>query len=91
MIELSASTVAEATGGTLTATVSAEATVDTATTDSRDVSGGTLFIAKPGEHADGHDFIAAARAAGATLVLAERETTDGEGRPDPAIIVEDVV
>ncbi|NUL48022.1 UDP-N-acetylmuramoyl-tripeptide--D-alanyl-D-alanine ligase [Cellulosimicrobium funkei] len=91
MIELSATAVAEATGGTPSATVSPETTVDTATTDSREVSAGTLFIAKPGEHADGHDFIAAARAAGATLVLAERETTDDQGRPDPAIIVDDVV
>ncbi|MEO9248855.1 UDP-N-acetylmuramoyl-tripeptide--D-alanyl-D-alanine ligase [Citricoccus nitrophenolicus] len=91
MIELSATAVAEATGGTPSATVSPGTTVDTATTDSREVSAGTLFIAKPGEHADGHDFIAAARAAGATLVLAERETTDGQGRPDPAIIVDDVV
>lgn len=91
MIELSAAAVAEATGGALTATVSPGSTVDAATTDSREVSAGTLFIAKPGEHADGHDFIAAARAAGATLILAERETLDAQGRPDPAVIVADVV
>ncbi|REE03360.1 UDP-N-acetylmuramoyl-tripeptide--D-alanyl-D-alanine ligase [Citricoccus muralis] len=91
MIELTATAVAEATGGTLTASVSPGATVDSATTDSREAAAGTLFIAKPGEHADGHDFIPAARAAGATLILAERQTMDAEGRPDPAVIVDDVV
>ncbi|MFC7402154.1 UDP-N-acetylmuramoyl-tripeptide--D-alanyl-D-alanine ligase [Citricoccus sp. GCM10030269] len=91
MIELSASAIAEATGGRLTATASPGATVDAATTDSREISPGALFIAKPGEHADGHDFIPTARAAGATLILAQRETTDDDGHPDPAVLVEDVV
>lgn len=91
MIELTASAVAGATGGVLTATASPSLTVIAATTDSREATPGTLFIAKPGEHADGHDFIPAARAAGATLVLAERETTDAQGRVDPAVLVDDVV
>ncbi|QCU77836.1 UDP-N-acetylmuramoyl-tripeptide--D-alanyl-D-alanine ligase [Citricoccus sp. SGAir0253] len=91
MIELSASDIAGATGGTLSATASPGSTVDAATTDSREAAPGALFIAKPGERVDGHDFIPAARAAGATLVLAERETLDAEGRPDPAVIVDDVV
>ncbi|HEY4615529.1 MAG TPA: UDP-N-acetylmuramoyl-tripeptide--D-alanyl-D-alanine ligase, partial [Citricoccus sp.] len=91
MIELTASAVAGATGGVLTATASPSLTVTAATTDSRETTPGTLFIAKPGEHADGHDFIPAARAAGATLVLAERETTDAQGRVDPAVLVDDVV
>lgn len=91
MIELSAAAVAEATGGHPTTTVSPHAMVHAATTDSREVSAGTLFIAKPGEHADGHDFIDAARSAGATLILAERLTHDAQGREVPAVIVQDVV
>jgi UDP-N-acetylmuramoyl-tripeptide--D-alanyl-D-alanine ligase len=91
MIELTASTIAGATGGTLTASASPDLKVHAATTDSREVTAGALFIAKPGEEADGHDYIPAARSAGATLVLAERETTDSEGVTDPAVIVDDVV
>lgn len=91
MIELSAADIASATGGTLTATVAPDTVVDSATTDSREIRDGALFIAKPGENADGHDFIPTARAAGARLVLAERETTDADGAVDPAVIVQDVV
>jgi UDP-N-acetylmuramoyl-tripeptide--D-alanyl-D-alanine ligase len=91
MIELTASAIAGATGGVLTASASPGLLVNAATTDSREVTPGTLFIAKPGERADGHDFIPAARSAGATLVLSERETTDAGGQTDPAVVVDDVV
>lgn len=91
MIELSAAAIAAATGGTLTASVDPHLAVDSATTDSREVAAGALFIAKPGEQADGRDFIPVARAAGARLILAERETVDESGAPDPAVIVPDVV
>lgn len=40
--------------------------------DSRQVRQGSLFVAVPGEHSDGHDFAASAIAAGASLVLAQR-------------------
>ncbi|MCK4305873.1 MAG: UDP-N-acetylmuramoyl-tripeptide--D-alanyl-D-alanine ligase, partial [Candidatus Eisenbacteria sp.] len=40
--------------------------------DSREVSGGEVFIALPGRRVDGHDFIAAAFAAGAQAALAQR-------------------
>lgn len=40
--------------------------------DSRRVTPGALFVALPGEHADGHDFAAAAAAAGAVAVLGTR-------------------
>jgi len=52
--------------------------------DSRQAEPGSLFAALPGDRADGHDFAAAAAAAGATVVLA--------GRPVgvPALIVPDV-
>ena len=41
--------------------------------DSRAVEPGTLFFAIPGDHVDGHEFVAAAVAAGAVAVVAERE------------------
>lgn len=41
-------------------------------TDSRRVGPGDLFVCIPGEHFDGHDFAAAAVAAGAAAVLANR-------------------
>jgi UDP-N-acetylmuramoyl-tripeptide--D-alanyl-D-alanine ligase len=55
------------------------------TADSREVSPGGAFVALVGEHVDGHDFAAAAVAAGAAVVLASRPV-DG-----PAIVVDDVL
>ena len=40
--------------------------------DSRRVLPGSLFVAVPGEHLDGHDFVAAAASAGATAAIVER-------------------
>jgi len=40
--------------------------------DSRDVRPGALFVAVPGEHADGHDFVPAAATAGAVAAGVER-------------------
>ena len=91
MITLSTAQIADITGGELSATAQPDATVTAVTTDSRDVTPGALFVAKPGEVTDGHAFIPAARAAGASLVLAERVTQDENGAEDPAVIVEDVV
>jgi UDP-N-acetylmuramoyl-tripeptide--D-alanyl-D-alanine ligase len=57
--------------------VDAEVVVDAVATDSRRLPAGrALFVALPGEHADGHDFVAAAAAAGAVAVLAERPADD---------------
>src|SRR5439155_9477209 len=42
------------------------------TNDSRRVAPGTIFVAVPGFHHDGHEFAAAAVAAGATALLVER-------------------
>lgn len=47
-------------------------------TDSRLVSLGSLFIAKPGEVTDGHNFAKAAEVAGAVGVVVERELVDLE-------------
>jgi UDP-N-acetylmuramoyl-L-alanyl-D-glutamate--2,6-diaminopimelate ligase len=44
--------------------------------DSRRVTPGTLFFAVPGDHVDGHDFVADAFAAGALAVVVERELPD---------------
>ena len=53
--------------------------------DSRTATPGSLFIALPGEHADGHDFAAAALDRGAGAVLGAREVPVTV----PQLIVED--
>jgi UDP-N-acetylmuramoyl-tripeptide--D-alanyl-D-alanine ligase len=45
--------------------------------DSRRVQPGDLFVAFVGERADGHDYVAAARAAGAIAVLSTRRVSGG--------------
>ncbi|WP_394941067.1 UDP-N-acetylmuramoyl-tripeptide--D-alanyl-D-alanine ligase [Psychromicrobium sp. YIM B11713] len=93
MIELSAAEIASLTQGHLSRSAPHQLSVDLAAirTDSRDCAPGSLYVAKPGEHADGHSFIAAAIRAGAVLVLAEREVLDDDGTPYPAVIVPDAV
>jgi UDP-N-acetylmuramoyl-L-alanyl-D-glutamate--2,6-diaminopimelate ligase len=44
--------------------------------DSRRVAPGALFVAIPGEHVDGHDFVVAALAAGAAAAIVERPVPD---------------
>ena len=46
------------------------------TNDSRTVRAGSLFVAVPGLHVDGHDFVEAAAEAGAAAVLVERPVPD---------------
>lgn len=46
------------------------------TADSRRMGPGGLFVALPGEHVDGHDFVAAAAAAGAAAAIVERPVPD---------------
>jgi len=50
--------------------------------DSRQAISGSLFIALPGEHADGHDFIADAFERGAHLALVQKEM------PEPFVMIE---
>lgn len=45
--------------------------------DTRALSGGELFVALPGEHADGHDFLPQALAAGAAGALTSRDLEAG--------------
>lgn len=92
MIALTAAQIAEAVSGTLSATLDPATVLVHVTPDSREVTAeGTLYVAKPGERADGHDFIDAALGAGAAAVLAERATHAPDGAAHPAIIVEDAV
>jgi UDP-N-acetylmuramoyl-tripeptide--D-alanyl-D-alanine ligase len=71
MIELSLAEVAELVDGELTADAVARIT-GKVTLDSRAVAPGDLFVAVAGERVDGHDFVAAAAAAGAVAVLCSR-------------------
>ena len=80
MIEMSLAEVAAVTAGRLHRATGAER-VTAVEFDSRRVGPGGLFLALPGERADGHDFAAAAVAAGAAAVLAAREVDA------PAVIV----
>ncbi|HEY0934729.1 MAG TPA: UDP-N-acetylmuramoyl-tripeptide--D-alanyl-D-alanine ligase [Trebonia sp.] len=91
MIPLSAAEVAQLAGGTLTGGASAAgagpAVTGPVVIDSRQAGPGTLFAALPGEHADGHDYAAAAVAGGAAAVLAARPLP---GAGVPVIVVPDV-
>ena len=80
MIPLSLHEVVTATAGRLvpppgTTPQAAEALVvdGPVVTDSRLCGPGGLYVARPGEHADGHDFVGAAHAAGAVCALVQRE------------------
>ena len=53
-------------------------------TDSRDMAPGGLYIARLGEFADGHDYVEAARAAGAVATLGSREVAG------PCLVTDDV-
>jgi UDP-N-acetylmuramoyl-tripeptide--D-alanyl-D-alanine ligase len=84
VIPLSLARIAQITGGRLGhgdpgAVVSGEVVID-----SRRAGPGGLFAAVAGERSDGHDFAAAAIAAGATAVLATRPV------PVPSVLVPDV-
>ena len=52
--------------------------------DSRTVGAGTVFVAVPGFHVDGHEFVARAAAAGAAAVIVERPVP---GVDAPQIVV----
>ena len=89
MIAFTAAEIAEITNGRLAAdpTITPSAVV----TDSREATEGSLYVAKPGETADGHDFIGSAFERGAVLALVERDVPNGSGLPYPVIVVEDAV
>jgi UDP-N-acetylmuramoyl-tripeptide--D-alanyl-D-alanine ligase len=76
MIELSVAEIARIVGGELADITAADAATTlvsgTVEFDSRALAPGGLFLALPGARTDGHDFAAAAVAAGAVAVLAAR-------------------
>ncbi|MFF2244132.1 UDP-N-acetylmuramoyl-tripeptide--D-alanyl-D-alanine ligase [Arthrobacter sp. NPDC058130] len=89
MIALTAAEIADITNGRLAAEPGI--TPASVVTDSREATAGSLYVAKPGENADGHDFVAAAFDRGAVLALVEREVADDAGTNYPAVVVEDAV
>lgn len=56
-------------------------------TDSRQIKAGSLFVAKPGEVTDGHEFVSSAIANGAVAVIVEREVPSTV----PQLVVKDSV
>jgi UDP-N-acetylmuramoyl-tripeptide--D-alanyl-D-alanine ligase len=89
MIALTAAEIADITNGRLAAEPGI--TPDSVVTDSREATAGSLYVAKPGEMADGHDFVAAAFGRGAVLALVEHDVADDAGRRYPAVVVRDSV
>ena len=87
MIPVTLEQLADVVGGELAAEADRSRAVDAVTIDSRTVTHGALFVALPGERADGHDFIADAARRGAAGWLA------AAGRPLPdvpgGVIVDD--
>ncbi len=63
----------------------AETVVTSASIDTRSLEPGALFVALAGEHVDGHDYVAAAIAAGAAGALVERPVAE------PSVLVPDAV
>jgi UDP-N-acetylmuramoyl-tripeptide--D-alanyl-D-alanine ligase len=88
VIPLTLAQLAEITGGQLhgepAPVVASTVVTGEVVIDSRRVAPGGLFAAVAGERADGHDFAAAAVAAGAVAVLATRPV------PVPSVLVADV-
>ncbi|WP_432478737.1 UDP-N-acetylmuramoyl-tripeptide--D-alanyl-D-alanine ligase [Nocardioides sp. GXQ0305] len=78
--EIASVTGARLTGGGSDVVVDARVT-----TDSRECVPGSLYVARRGEHADGHDFAPSAVAAGAVAVLGERPVADV-----PTLVTDDV-
>lgn len=69
MIPITAKQLAEVLGGELFG--DGEKSGSSAETDSRQCVDSSIFFAKPGEVADGHDFVEAAKANGATIAVVE--------------------
>ncbi len=85
MIRITLAEIAEATGGRVEAADPATPVTGPVVADSREATAGSLFVAVPGEHVDGHDFAASALEAGAVAVLAQRPLGL------PAVVVDDSV
>jgi UDP-N-acetylmuramoyl-tripeptide--D-alanyl-D-alanine ligase len=77
--------VASVVGGTVSGAPGPEVVVTSLAVDSRQVSPGALFVALPGEWADGHRFVEAALGNGAAAALVRR----GWDGPGPVVEVDD--
>jgi UDP-N-acetylmuramoyl-tripeptide--D-alanyl-D-alanine ligase len=89
MIALTAAEIADITNGRLAA--EPDITPGSVVTDSREAAAGSLYVAKTGEAADGHDFVGAAFERGAVLALVEHEVAGADGQNYPAVVVQDSV
>ncbi|HET9347630.1 MAG TPA: UDP-N-acetylmuramoyl-tripeptide--D-alanyl-D-alanine ligase, partial [Arthrobacter sp.] len=89
MIAFTAAEIADITNGRLAAEPGT--TPGSVVTDSREATPGSLYVAKPGETADGHDFVGAAFDRGAVLALVEHDVADAAGGNYPAVVVQDSV
>lgn len=78
MVERAAQWTADAVGGRVTSGAP-DALWRRIALDTRKIEGGELFVALPGEQADGHDFVAQAAARGAAAVLVHRDLQAPEG------------
>ncbi|MCS4276946.1 UDP-N-acetylmuramoyl-tripeptide--D-alanyl-D-alanine ligase [Mycetocola sp. BIGb0189] len=91
MIALTLTEITEIVGGELHSTPTTLSASDTVSglvdTDSRLIQPGDIFVAKPGEVTDGHNFVGTALAAGAALALTERVVDEDIAQ----IVVADVV
>ena len=90
MIRMTLAEVTHAVGGTLQlhGTDTPETVVSgTVDTDSREMGPGSVFVAKPGDATDGHLFVDAAVAAGASLAIVQRPVD----APVSQIVVPDAV
>ena len=86
MIAISLQEIAEAIGAKLSGdgTVVISGSVET---DSRLIKAGSLFVAKPGEVTDGHEFVSSAIANGAVALIVEHEVSSTV----PQLVVKDSV
>ncbi|SLN03601.1 UDP-N-acetylmuramoylalanyl-D-glutamyl-2,6-diaminopimelate--D-alanyl-D-alanine ligase [Corynebacterium xerosis] len=85
MLQTTAGEIAGITGGRLVGGATGDETVTgAARIDSRGIEAGDLFAAFLGEHADGHDHVAAAQRSGAAIALVTRDLGL------PAVLVDDV-
>lgn len=85
MIPLSLEQLADVVAGELADPREALLAVDAVVIDSRKATPGTLFVPLPGEHADGHEYLADAARRGAAMLVAS-----GRPLPDaPGVVVVD--
>lgn len=84
--------VLEGTGGRLHGAAPADLSFGHVRHDSREVAPGDLFVAIPGEHADGHAYVASAFACGAAAAVVDRAHRD-ELAPlgRPLVVVRDTL